>query len=162
MTAILWILIIIAFTLAFIGLIKPVIPSLLMLWIGFLIYQFGFHDGRLSWIFYVAMIFFTIMILVADFVMNKYFVNRFGGSKIGEYTALIGVIVGCFVFPPFGIIIIPFVAVFIVELVQGFNFQQAIKVSFGSVIAFLASTVAQGLIMIVMVIWFFLDVFLIN
>ncbi len=51
MTAILWILIIIAFALAFIGLIKPVIPSLLMLWIGFLIYQFGFHDGRLSWIF---------------------------------------------------------------------------------------------------------------
>ena len=131
MTAILWILIIIAFALAFIGLIKPVIPSLLMLWIGFLIYQFGFHEGRLSWIFYVAMIIFTIMILVADFVMNKYFVNRFGGSKIGEYTALIGVIVGCFVFPPFGIIIIPFVAVFIVELVQGFNFQQAIKVSFG-------------------------------
>lgn len=100
MTAILWILIIIAFALAFIGLIKPVIPSLLMLWIGFLIYQFGFHDGRLSWIFYVAMIIFTIMILVADFVMNKYFVNRFGGSKIGEYTALIGVIVGCFVFLP--------------------------------------------------------------
>ncbi len=51
MTAILWILIIIAFALAFIGLIKPVIPSLLMLWIGFLIYQFGFHEGRLSWIF---------------------------------------------------------------------------------------------------------------
>lgn len=100
MTAILWILIIIAFALAFIGLIKPVIPSLLMLWIGFLIYQFGFHDGRLSWIFYVATIIFTIMILVADFVMNKYFVNRFGGSKIGEYTALIGVIVGCFVFLP--------------------------------------------------------------
>ena len=46
MTAILWILIIIAFALAFIGLIKPVIPSLLMLWIGFLIYQFGFHEGR--------------------------------------------------------------------------------------------------------------------
>ena len=34
--------------------------------------------------FYVAMIIFTIMILVADFVMNKYFVNRFGGSKIGN------------------------------------------------------------------------------
>ena len=100
MTAILWILIIIAFALAFIGLIKPVIPSLLMLWIGFLIYQFGFHEGRLSWIFYVAMIIFTIMILVADFVMNKYFVNRFGGSKIGEYTALIGVIVGVSFFLP--------------------------------------------------------------
>ena len=39
--------------------------------------------------------------------MNKYFVNRFGGSKLGEYAALIGVIVGCFVIPPFGIIIVP-------------------------------------------------------
>ena len=78
--------------------------------------------------FYVAMIIFTIMILVADFVMNKYFVNRFGGSKIGEYSAHR---CGCrlFRFPPFGIIIIPFVAVFIVELVQGFNFQ-AIKGEF--------------------------------
>ena len=112
--------------------------------------------------FYVAMIIFTIMILVADFVMNKYFVNRFGGSKIGEYTALIGVIVGCF-FSSLWYYHYSFCCcVFIVELVQGFNFQQAIKVSFGSVIAFLASTIAQGLIMIVMVIWFFLDVFLIN
>ncbi|WP_369045364.1 DUF456 family protein [Limosilactobacillus reuteri] len=51
---------------------------------------------------------------------------------------------------------------FIVELVQGFNFQQAINVSFGLVFAFLASTFAQGLIMIVLIIWFFLDVFLIN
>ena len=50
MTAILWILIIIAFALAFIGLIKPVIPSLLMLWIGFNL-SIWFHEGRLSWIF---------------------------------------------------------------------------------------------------------------
>lgn len=69
------------------------------------------------WIFYVVMIIFIIMILVVDFVMNKYFVNCFGGSKIGEYIVFIGVIVGCFVFFFFGIIIIFFVVVFIVELV---------------------------------------------
>ena len=56
--------------------------------------------------------------------MNKYFVNRFGGSKLGEYAALIGVIVGCFVIPPFGIIIVPFIAVLIVELVQDFDFEK--------------------------------------
>ena len=70
-----------------------------------LIYQFGFNDGHLSWVFYVAMIIFTVLILIADFMMNKYFVARFGGSKLGEYTALAGVILGCFVFPPFGIIL---------------------------------------------------------
>lgn len=162
MAAILWILIILAFILAFVGLIKPTIPSVLVLWVGFLIYQFGFSDQGLSWIFYVAMVLFTVFILVSDFLMNKYFVNRFGGSKLGEYAALIGVIIGCFVFPPFGIIIVPFLAVLIVELIQDFNFGKALKASLGSVMAFLASTVAQALIMIIMVIWFFIDVFLVK
>ncbi|MGO3050447.1 DUF456 domain-containing protein [Staphylococcus casei] len=162
MAAILWLLIIVAFILAFVGLIKPIIPSVLVLWVGFLIYQFGFHNGHLSWIFYVSMILFTIFILVADFLMNKYFVNKFGGSKMSEYAALVGVIIGCFVFPPFGIIIIPFVAVLIVEMIQEPNLAKALKASFGSVVAFLASSAAQAFIMFIMVVWFFIDALLIN
>ena len=162
MTVILWLCIIAAFVLAFIGLIKPIIPSVLVLWVGFLIYQFGFHDGNLSWVFYVSMILFTVFILVADFIMNKYFVNKFGGSKLSELVALVGVIVGCFVFPPFGIIIVPFVAVLVVEMIQEPNLTKALKASFGSVVAFLASSVAQAIIMIIMVIWFFVDTLLIN
>ncbi|MDN6160215.1 MAG: DUF456 domain-containing protein [Staphylococcus equorum] len=162
MTVILWLLIIASFVLAFVGLIKPIIPSVLVLWVGFLIYQFAFHNGNLSWIFYVSMILFTVFILVADFVMNKYFVNKFGGSKLSEYAALIGVIVGCFVFPPFGIIIIPFIAVLVVEMIQEPNFSKALKASFGSIVAFLASSVAQVIIMFIMVVWFFIDALLIN
>ncbi|MEJ7358479.1 DUF456 family protein, partial [Staphylococcus epidermidis] len=85
MTVLLWSLITIAFILAFVGLVKPVIPSVLVLWVGFLIYQFGFHNGRLSWVFYIAMVIFTILIFLADFLMNKYFVGKYGGSKFGEY-----------------------------------------------------------------------------
>ncbi|KIJ87441.1 membrane protein [Staphylococcus saprophyticus] len=162
MTVILWLCIIAAFVLAFIGLIKPIIPSVLVLWVGFLIYQFGFHNGNLSWVFYVSMILFTVFILFADFIMNKYFVNKFGGSKLSELVALVGVIVGCFVFPPFGIIIVPFVAVLVVEMIQEPNLTKALKASFGSVVAFLASSVAQAIIMIIMVIWFFVDALLIN
>ena len=162
MTVILWLCIIAAFVLAFIGLIKPIIPSVLVLWVGFLIYQFGFHNGNLSWVFYVSMILFTVFILVADFIMNKYFVNKFGGSKLSELVALVGVIVGCFVFPPFGIIIVPFVAVLVVEMIQEPNLTKALKASFGSVVAFLASSVAQAIIMFIMVIWFFVDTLLIN
>ena len=162
MTVILWLGIIAASVLAFIGLIKPIIPSVLVLWVGFLIYQFGFHNDNLSWVFYVSMILFTVFILVADFIMNKYFVNKFGGSKLSELVALVGVIVGCFVFPPFGIIIVPFVAVLVVEMIQEPNLTKALKASFGSVVAFLASSVAQAIIMIIMVIWFFVDALLIN
>ncbi|WP_436855023.1 DUF456 domain-containing protein [Staphylococcus caeli] len=162
MSFILWLCIIAAFVVAFIGLIKPIIPSVLVLWIGFLIYQFGFHNGQLSWVFYVSMVIFTVFILVADFIMNKYFVNKFGGSKLSEYTALVGVIVGCFVFPPFGIIIVPFVAVLVAEMIQEPNLTKALKASMGSVMAFLASSIAQAIIMIIMVIWFFIDALLIN
>ena len=147
MTVLLWLLIIFAFILAFVGLIKPVIPSVLMLWVGFLIYQFAFNNGELSWIFYVS--------------MNKYFVNKYGGSKISEYVALIGVLVGCFVFPPFGIIIIPFVAVFAVELMQDFDVNKAFKASLGSIVAFLTSNIAKAIIMFIMIVCFFIDVFVI-
>ncbi|HDG0903823.1 TPA: MFS transporter [Staphylococcus aureus] len=148
--------------LAFVGLIKPIIPSVLVLWIGFLIYQFGFHNQHLSWVFYVSMALLTILILCADFLANKYFVNRFGGSKFGEYAALIGVVIGCFVLPPFGIIIIPFILVFIVELIQGYSFERAVKVSIGSIVAFLTSSIAQAIIMFIMIVWFFIDALLIN
>ena len=59
-------LILLSFVLAFVGLIKPIIPSVLVLWVGFLIYQFGFSQDGLSWIFYVAMIV-HLFILVSDF-----------------------------------------------------------------------------------------------
>ncbi len=96
------------------------------------------------------------------FLANKYFVNRFGGSKFGEYAALIGVVIGCFVLPPFGIIIIPFILVFIVELIQGYSFERAVKVSIGSIVAFLTSSIAQAIIMFIMIVWFFIDALLIN
>lgn len=154
MTVLLWLLIIFAFILAFVGLIKPVIPSVLMLWVGFLIYQFAFNNGELSWIFYVSMIVLTVLMFISDFAMNKYFVNKYGGSKISEYVALIGVLVGCFVFPPFGIIIIPFVAVFAVELMQDFDVNKAFKASLGSIVAFLTSNIAKAIIMFIMIVCF--------
>lgn len=159
---ILWLLILAAFVLAFIGLIKPVIPAIPVLWVGFLIYQFGINGSTLSWIFWTAMIMLTIFIFVSDLWLNRYFVNRFGGTKKGEWAALIGVLVGAFVLPPFGVIVVPFIAVIIVEMMQSKNVTQAVKASFGSLVAFFSSAVMQAVLMFVMIIWFFIDALLIN
>ncbi|HHU6750422.1 TPA: DUF456 domain-containing protein [Staphylococcus pseudintermedius] len=157
-----WVLILAAFILAFIGLIKPVIPAIPVLWVGFLIYQFGINGTTLSWIFWTAMIVLTIFIFVSDLWLNRYFVNRFGGTKKGEWAALIGVLVGAFVLPPFGVIIVPFIAVMIVEMMQSKNFTQAVKASFGSLVAFFSSAVMQAVLMFIMMVWFFIDALLIN
>ncbi|RIM10887.1 DUF456 domain-containing protein, partial [Staphylococcus chromogenes] len=153
----LWLLVLISFVIAFIGLLKPVIPAVLFLWIGFIIYQWGIDDTSLSWIFWLGMLFLTLLIFISDLLMNRYFVNRFGGSKKGEWAALIGVILGSFILPPFGIVIVPFILVLIVEMLEQKRFDVALKASFGSIVAFFSSTFTQAFVMLIMVIWFFVD-----
>lgn len=156
------VLIIISFVIAFIGLIKPVIPSVLFVWIGFLIYDLGINNGTLSWIFWIAMILLTAFIFISDLMMNRFFVQRFGGSKQGEWAALVGVIIGSFVIPPFGVIVVPFILVFVVEVIQKQDIPFALKASVGSLVAFFSSVFAQGLVMLLMIIWFVIDAFMIN
>ena len=158
MTTISWLLIIIMFVIAFIGLIKPIIPSVLFLWIGYFIYHFAIDSSKLSWVFWTVMILFTVFMILSDIIMNSYFVKKFGGSKLEETMAAVGVIIGCFVFPPFGIIIVPFILVFVSEIIQKSDISAALNASIGSLLGFLTSTIAKALIMIVMVIWFFIDI----
>ncbi|MRG85848.1 DUF456 domain-containing protein [Salinibacillus xinjiangensis] len=156
----LWILILVLFILSFVGIVFPIIPSVLVIWGGFLLYHFAINGETLSWFFWIPMVMFTIILFVADIIVNSHFVKRFGGSKWGERVAAIAVIVGSFIVPPFGIIIIPFVAVFITELIQRRTAREAIKASVGSLLGFLGSSVAKVIIQLVMIIWFFLDVWI--
>lgn len=102
------------------------------------------------------MIILTILLIVSDIIANSYFVKRFGGSKWGERIAAIAVIVGSFIIPPFGIIIVPFVSVFVVELIQRKTVGDAWKASLGSLLGFLGGAVAKVVIQIVMIVWFFI------
>ncbi|UXR78692.1 MULTISPECIES: DUF456 domain-containing protein [unclassified Staphylococcus] len=153
----LWLLILSAFALGFISLIKPIIPGVLLLWIGFFIYHWGINSDSLSWWFWGSAIVWTLFIFISDLLLSRYFVNRFGGSKTAERTAIIAVIVGAFVFPPFGILIVPFIAVLVVELLQGVNVQMAMRASVGTIAAIFTSSIVQAFIMTFMIVWFFID-----
>lgn len=151
-----WILIIALFIVSFIGLIYPVIPSSLFIWIGFLMYHFFIDQTSLNLFFWVMMIAFTVILFIADVVANSYFVKRYGGSKWGERGAAIAVIVGSFIFPPFGIIIIPFITVLIIEMVQRSAWQQAYRAAVGSLLGFLSGSILKVVIQTIMIIWFFI------
>ncbi|WP_413377834.1 DUF456 domain-containing protein [Alkalihalobacillus sp. 1P02AB] len=156
-----WIVVAICFFLSFIGLIFPLVPSVLVIWVGFLVYGFGigaFSD--LSVWFWSGMVIFTLFLILADIIASQYFVKRYGGSKWGERMAAIGVIVGSFIMPPFGIIFVPFILVFVTELISIQQPGHAFKVAIASLIAFLSSTVAKGLVQFIMIVWFIVEVFL--
>ena len=160
MTIFLWILIIVLFLLSFVGLIFPLIPSVLVLWGGFLLYAFGIDRFELSVWFWVGASVLTIFILISDVIAGQYFVKKYGGSKWGERIAVIGVILGSFIYPPFGIIIVPFALVFITEYMVVRNLKHAALVSVASLLAFLSSTFAKFIVQLIMICWFSLEVFI--
>lgn len=151
-----WFIIISLFLVSFVGVIYPIIPSSLIIWGGFLLYHFFINNEQLSMLFWLMMGIFTVVLIVADSVANSYFVKRFGGSKWGERGAGVAVIVGSFIVPPFGILFIPPLTVFVIEILQRKNVKEATFVSLASFIGFLSGAIAKVIIQLVMIIWFFI------
>lgn len=156
MEILLWILIIGLFIISFVGLVFPVLPSVFAVWGGFLLYHFFIDSGQLTTFFWISMGILTAILLLADIFTGSLAVKRFGGSKLGERVAAVSVILGAFVYPPFGIIVLPFIAVIIVEYWKKEDFSSALRAAIGSFIGFLSGKVAEGMIQLIMIIWFFL------
>ncbi|RYG74295.1 DUF456 domain-containing protein [Lentibacillus lipolyticus] len=152
---IIWIVIIALFIASFAGVIFPIIPSPLILWVGFLLYHFVINTDELTVWFWVGMAVLTVLLIVSDIIANSYFVKKYGGSKWGERGAAVAVIIGSFIMPPFGILIIPFLTVFVIEMMQKKATDEALRASIGSLIGFLGGAVAKVVIQLVMIVWFF-------
>jgi len=146
-----WIIIIACFIFSFVGLVYPIIPSVLLIWVGVVLYHFGINLTELTWITWTMLGILTVFLFLADYLANLHFVDKAGGSKWGMRAATIGVIVGCFVIPPFGVIIVPFALVFIAEMMQKKTFQESSKVAFATLIAFFSGTFAKAIILLIMI-----------
>src|SRR5699024_8810941 len=154
METLLWLIVIILFAISFIGLLFPIIHSVIAFWLGFISYHFFIIDIKLLLVFWVIIIVLTVILIISDFIASKYFVNTYGGSKKGEYAAMVGLIFGAFVLPPVGIILLPFITVFIVELFQQKTNQEALRSAIGSLIGFLSSMVVKVILQSMMIIIF--------
>lgn len=158
MEVVLWIIVIALFITSFVALVFPVLPSVVAVWGGFLVYHFFINSNELTTFFWVSMGIVTVVLLLADVFAGSLAVNRFGGSKWGERVAAITVIIGSFIYPPFGIIVLPFVAVLVVEWLQKRDLSASLRAAIGSLVGFLGGQVAEAIIQLMMIAWFFLAV----
>lgn len=159
MEAFWWIVIVVCFVLGLIGIVLPILPSVALVWVGVAMYHFFIDAQILSWVTWATMVLFTAIILIVDQLSNVVVVKRYGASKISTIASLVGAFVGIFVFPPFGVVLVPFFLVFILELLQNRPLDKAFNIAFGTIIAFVGSTFAKGLMQIIMMAAFFIDVF---
>lgn len=155
----LWVVVMLLFLLSIAGIFLPVLPDTILLWGGFLLYHFFIADpgAGLPASFWWGMVVLSILLYGADLLTNMYFVKKYGGSKWSSIAAAAGIILGIFVFPPFGMLILPFVFVVLVELmVQKQSMERAVKAGVGSLIGFLGSAVVKVILQVTMIIWFFI------
>lgn len=155
-TVFFWVLIVVLFIASFIGIVIPVIPGVLLLWLGFISYHYFIDETELSLIFWVTMGWLTLVLIGADFYLNVYFVDQFGGSTWSKWGALVGMFIGLFIYPPLGVIIVPLLFVFAIEFMIQRSFKRGLFASVGTLAGFLSGTIAKVFLHVFMIIIFFM------
>jgi len=138
--------------------ILPVIPGQVLSWGSMLILQLQ-AEPPFTARFLAIWALITAGVTLLDYFVPIWGTKKLGGSKSGIWGATIGLIIGIFFFPPFGLIIGPFVGAFVGELVAGKDNRTAFKSGLGSFLGFVAGTMMKLAISFIMGYYFIINAF---
>ncbi len=82
----------------------------------------------------------ALAIYVIDAYLPIWGTKKYGGSKSGVWGSIIGLLLGMFFFPPFGIIIGPFLGAVVGELLAGKDQKTALRSGWGAFVGFITGT----------------------
>ena len=125
-----------------VGCILPILPGPPLGFIALLILSLAKDWEPFSVTFFVIMGGLTLLITILDYLVPVAGAKKYGASKLGVWGSLIGLIVGFFVFPPFGIFVGGFVGAVAGELLAGREGGKALRAGWG---AFVGNLVGMGL-----------------
>ena len=145
--------------LGLLGCILPVIPGPPLSFGGLLILHYtrwGLIDSKiLLWLGIAAAV-----ATILDYILPVWATKKFGGTKRGVWGATLGLVVGLFFFPPFGIIVGPFLGAFVGEMSSNQNHRFALKSALGSFIGFLLGTGLKFAVSGVVTYYFVMELFI--
>ena len=126
-----------------VGCFIPIIPGPPISCSGLLVFHFFTSysvEENILWL----MIFLVISVTIFDLWVQIYGVKKFGGTKKAVNGSIIGLIIGIFFFPPFGIVICPFLGAFIgARMEENSDRNKAIKIALGALAGFFAGTMLK-------------------
>lgn len=129
--------------LGLIGCFVPIIPGPPISYGGLLIFHF-FSSYTINEDVLWLMAFVVLLVTVFDLWVQIYGVKKFGGTKKAVNGSILGLIVGIFLFPPFGIIIGPFAGAFIgASMEKDTDAYESIKIALGALAGFVAGTILK-------------------
>lgn len=137
------VLIILSLLLAIVGIlgaVYPIIPGAIVSYSSLVVFFFATNDKISVWGLIIWGIVVGIISLI-DALMAPLITKRMGGSKSATKGSFIGVLVGSFFIPPFGMILGSFIGALVGEWIETNNLDsKAIKVAIGSFLGFILGT----------------------
>lgn len=140
--------------LGLIGCFLPVLPGPPLAYVSLLLLQIG-PDKPFSLKFMLITAGIVIIVTLLDYVVPALGTKKWGGSRYGIIGAILGVVLGIFVFPPFGFLIFPLLGAMIGEILNGAETDKAFKSAFGTLIGLILGTVLKLSVTVYIAYYFF-------
>jgi len=115
----------------FVGCILPIIPGPPLSYLALIAISLARDWQPFSPTFLIIMAALTVIITILDYIVPIIGASRYGASKSGITLSIIGMFLGIFFFPPWGIFIGAFAGGVIGEILQGHRGKEALKVGWG-------------------------------
>lgn len=136
------------------GCLIPAIPGVPLNYLGIILLHFT-SKVQFSTDFLLIWALVVVIVQILDYYVPIWGTKKFGGGKKGAWGSAIGVIAGIFIFPPWGIIIFPFVGAVIGELFDNKETSVALKAGFGAFLGFVAGTLMKLVVALILSFYFF-------
>ena len=135
--------------LGIVGCVLPVLPGVVLSYAGILCLHFTSYV-QFSVAFLIAWAIVVVIVEVLDYFVPIWGTKTFGGGKKGSVGCTIGILLGIFLIPPWGLIIFPFVGAVVGELIDQKEMSAALKAGVGAFVGFVAGTLMQLVVAIIL------------
>jgi uncharacterized protein YqgC (DUF456 family) len=147
-----------------VGCVLPVLPGHLIIFIAAVAHRLmlGAERSGLWWWSFLVLGLMMAVSQTLEMVGGAAGTRWFGGTRWGALGAIVGTVAGMF-FMPFGLVLGPLIGAFVAEIVFARQATRPATIAgVGSLVGTLAGLVIKLVIGILMLVWFFLDVFLLG
>ena len=118
-------------TVGLLGLLIPVIPGLVIIWLASLAYGVGVGFQTPGWIFFAILTVIMVVGSVVDNLVMGQQAHRNGASWISVLLAMLFGVIGTFILPIFGGFIGALAALFLAEWIRRKNWREAMTATTG-------------------------------
>jgi hypothetical protein len=122
------------------GCIFPVIPGPPLGYLALIILSWAKDWEPFSSTFLIIMAGLTILVSISDYLIPAISAKRYGASRLSLWVSIAGMVIGLFLFPPWGMVIGAFLGAFAGELLAGRRGKSALRVSWGVFVGNMLST----------------------